>query len=275
MPKTDIRGPWRFRNLTKTVSTGPADIGNHLILAEGHPSPQHVPVFGMNVRMHPSASGAPSLGNNPLDSAVALCDTGGDGTGSDRHEAPWERYPYGLISWLEMLEFSASMFFWCGHILADIEADCLVGSLRVAGDQPVFSLASRLDEKARMKALKSLGRVEQEFRKVGMDITAETLAEVREVLEGEKWQKQTFQWLIDQLKGIHRLAQKELRGKAFFYVPAERIKFHPTVNNPHIFGEGVATAFPSAAFDISESGICLSLARGTASVAHLMRALEI
>jgi hypothetical protein len=66
-----------------------------------------------------------------------------------------------------------------------------------------------------------------------------------------------------------------LAGKTFFYVPAERAKFFPRVKDPHIFGSPVAGAFPSAAFDIAEAGTCLSLARGTASVFHLMRVLEI
>lgn len=47
------------------------------------------------------------------------------------------------------------------------------------------------------------------------------------------------------------------------------------MGNPHIFGEAVADSFPNAAVDISESGVCLSLDRGSAYVFHLMRVLEI
>jgi hypothetical protein len=174
-----------------------------------------------------------------------------------------------------MLQFSAAMFFWCGYVFAELEADCLLGSIPGTGAEPIFQPSLPLDERARVKALRKLRPVEQEFRKIGLEITADTVAELIQTLGGATWQKQNFQWLADQLKSVSRLSQKELKGKAFFYVPAERIKFHPTVKTPHIFGEAVAKAFPSAVYDIAESGVCLSLARGTASVTHLMRVLEI
>jgi hypothetical protein len=41
------------------------------------------------------------------------------------------------------------------------------------------------------------------------------------------------------------------------------------------FGPEVVAAFPSAVFDIEESSKCLATGRGTASVFHLMRALEV
>jgi hypothetical protein len=41
------------------------------------------------------------------------------------------------------------------------------------------------------------------------------------------------------------------------------------------FGAAVATAFPSAAFDIEEAGRCLALERNTAAVLHCMRILEV
>jgi hypothetical protein len=41
-----------------------------------------------------------------------------------------------------------------------------------------------------------------------------------------------------------------------------------------LFGQVVTDHFQSASYDIAEAGKCLSLARGTAAVFHLMRALE-
>ncbi|KKN09485.1 hypothetical protein LCGC14_1046020, partial [marine sediment metagenome] len=40
------------------------------------------------------------------------------------------------------------------------------------------------------------------------------------------------------------------------------------------FGEGVASNFPSAAYDIAEAGQCLALHRSTGCVFHLMRVME-
>ncbi len=173
-----------------------------------------------------------------------------------------------------MLEFSARMFFWCGQILAELRTDCLIGSMNVPGDTPIFAVVTDFDERAREKASRCLKHVETEFRSVGLRITAETVAEIIAVLENEDVRR-NYQWLMDKLETIKGLANKEINGKAFFYVPAERAKFFPTIENQHIFGSEVGAAFSSAAYDISEAGTCLALARGTASVLHLMRVLEI
>jgi hypothetical protein len=47
------------------------------------------------------------------------------------------------------------------------------------------------------------------------------------------------------------------------------------VDNPALFGDGVAQSFPSAARDITEAGNCLAAECGTATVFHLMRAAEV
>jgi hypothetical protein len=191
------------------------------------------------------------------------------------NEPPWEQHPHELVSWLEMLQFSAGNFYWCGHILANLEADCLFDAIPGTGDEPMFQMFSPLKEESKEKTLRRLKSVKEEFLKIGLRITAETVEEVIQEFETAGWKSRNCQWLMDQLKAIDRLSQRELKGKAFFYVPAERTKFWPKVNDPHLFGNDVANAFPSAAFDIVESGVCLALSRGTASVLHSMRVLEI
>jgi hypothetical protein len=55
----------------------------------------------------------------------------------------------------------------------------------------------------------------------------------------------------------------------------EKAKFFTSKEDPYLFGEKVDKAFPSAHFDICESGACLATVRATASVFHAMRVLEI
>jgi hypothetical protein len=160
-----------------------------------------------------------------------------------------------------MLEFSAQMFFWSAYTLRSIRNDCLLGSMTIPGDQPIFNLSKGLDDKAISKALKSLAHVEKQFHDLGMQITAETVHDVIHVLEKDS-PRENFQWLADQIKTIEKLVQREIKGKAFFYVPAERVKFFPLVKEPDVFGNAVARAFPSAIYDISEAGTCLALAKG-------------
>lgn len=191
----------------------------------------------------------------------------------DRAPWPWEANPHQLVT-LDMLSFQAWNFFWCGLTLRGIEQDCLIGSIPVEGDTPMFALSRDLDEKARDKALASLGRVAVEFSGIGLRITSETTSELIAALQDTS-HRHNFQWLIDQVKAIQGLSRKEIAGKAFFYVPAERMKFFPKMRDPHIFGKAVGDAFPSAMQDIAESGVCLALDRGSACVFHLMRVLEI
>lgn len=64
----------------------------------------------------------------------------------------------------------------------------------------------------------------------------------------------------------------EFDGQRFLVLsPSERAAFDP--DGPP-FGNAVDDAFPSASYDISEASKCLGLGRATASVMHLMRALE-
>src|SRR5438094_9781705 len=86
--------------------------------------------------------------------------------------APWEESPYQLLSWWAMLQFSAYMLFFCGGALRQIKADCLLASMVIPGDQPIFNMAADLDQQAKDNAIKALNRVEPEYRKVGMRITA-------------------------------------------------------------------------------------------------------
>jgi hypothetical protein len=187
---------------------------------------------------------------------------------------PWEEHPYQLWSWFEMLHFSALAFFWCGNTLRGLRQDCIVGSMRcIGGGEPMLALPADLDEKARDKALSSLKIVEGEFRKIGLAISADTTKELLDELE--KGTRHNFQWLIDQVMVIEKLCAKELKGKLFLYIPAERAKFWTKQASPDAFGEAVRNAFPSAAFDVHSAAICMATTQSTACVFHLMRALEI
>jgi hypothetical protein len=66
--------------------------------------------------------------------------------------------------------------------------------------------------------------------------------------------------------------EHELDGKAIYFV-SNRVELLE-VSEP-LFGSAVDEKFPSARFDIEEAGKCLALGRATASVMHLMRAMEL
>jgi hypothetical protein len=187
---------------------------------------------------------------------------------------PWEEHRYALTSWWEMISFSSRSLYRCGIVLRSIKADCHVASAICLDGELGFAVLQELDERARTKALRGLRIVQSQFHALGMSVVADTVGDTIGDLEVES-PKRNFQWLIDQITFIERLVEKTLKEKVFFYVPSESAKFFPRLDNPHIFGGDVAAAFTSAAYDISESGTCLALSRGTACVFHLMRVLEI
>lgn len=186
---------------------------------------------------------------------------------------PWQAEPYRLWSLLEMLQFSANGFFWCGRALRSVRADCLAAAAVCVDGEPGFAVYQFIDGKARDKALSSLEAVETHCRHVGMTITADMAKDLIDTLRGGA--KQSFDWLINQTDTIERLAEKELKGKLFLYIPPERAKFWPTRTDPHPFGNVVAEKFPSVAYDVENSALCLATMRSTAAVFHLMRVVEI
>lgn len=198
-----------------------------------------------------------------------------DALEQERILQPWEQHPRELVNWFDMLQFSAHAFFWCGRALRGIKADCHIGSIIIlpGESEPAFAMAQDLDEKARTKATTSLRSVEVEFRKIGLEITAETVKEISE--EIGTGSRHSFDWLHTQIETIEKLAAKEIKGKAFFYIPPERSRFWPKMKEPYAFGEAVARSFPSSIDDVNHAAISLATGLSTGSVFYLMRVLEI
>jgi hypothetical protein len=188
---------------------------------------------------------------------------------------PWIERPFQLLSWWEMLiPFSARQFFWTSYSLQHIVTNCYISAVAVGEDDAAFYLPKPLDDHTRQHAIEGLEPTQRFFEDMGFPISAETIGELIGRLKDPS-PMQNIQWLLDEVRAVRKLCEKELKRKAFFYVPPESAVFFPSVDNIHVFGEAVNTAFPSATFDISEAGTCLALGRASASVFHLMRVLEI
>jgi len=153
-----------------------------------------------------------------------------------------------------------------------MKTDCLLNWGPGRQPHPIALMHEPIDEKTGSNALQRLEHVQEECRKIDLEISASTASEVLErIKSGERV---SFDWLLHQIDQIQKLMQKEMGGKVFLYIPRGRVRFFPLMNAPHLFGEKVSVAFPSASYDISEAGACLGLVRPTASVFHLMRVLE-
>jgi hypothetical protein len=115
--------------------------------------------------------------------------------------------PYRLVTWFDVLFFSAEVFAWCCRELRIIRSDSII-RCAVCGDgsEVGFALAQDLDNEARQRVLLSAETIERWYRSIGLNITAETVKELSaDIDEGRR---HSFQWLHDRIEGIERLASK-------------------------------------------------------------------
>ncbi len=185
---------------------------------------------------------------------------------------PWEEKPYSPISWWEMFQFSASLFYTLGYLMESLFQESL--SKPTFGDVNFDSrlLKQPLDPDTREKAIYTYKTVASECKNVGMVIGSETAEEL--VKKIEKFPDYDYDSLISDNGALRKLLEKEMRGKCFLYITPERGRFWPRTDE-YILGDTVLKAFPSIWFDGSEAAACIAMARGTAGVFHLMRVLEI
>jgi hypothetical protein len=175
-----------------------------------------------------------------------------------------------------MEQFSGYTIYWSGYILESLIADTFLKGERGLGNIPVPTEAFHqpVDIETMQKAIEALKQVETEFRKIGLQITADTALELRQELESDET-LHDFWWLRDKLRNIQKLTRKEMSGRFFVYIAPEQIKFCPRLTQHKLFVDVVAKAFPSTTYDVAQAGICLAVELGTACVFHLMRVLEI
>jgi hypothetical protein len=185
---------------------------------------------------------------------------------------PWQEHPYRLISWLDMLEFSSHNFVWCATSLEKIKYYSYMASAENR-QEPIFNPAANIDDETKGEAIKAFEVMEQELRKVGLSLTANTLVRiVRDLKDASR--PQNYGWLITQSNTIRGLIDDELKDKVFFYIPADRAKYYLNESASSLVDQAVDFKFPSAARDIHESEKCYALGRNTACAFHAFRCLE-
>lgn len=114
-----------------------------------------------------------------------------------------------------------------------------------------------------------LGHAVIAFERSGMKQVSQQLATIKSNLDRPHMKHVALaaeaRHALDLMLGV-------LKERKFLRVGLSRARY---LDKDHLFGEGVAAAFPSASHDIKEAGNCLAAECGTASVFHLMRAAEI
>jgi hypothetical protein len=151
-----------------------------------------------------------------------------------------------------MLELDAREFIEIIHLLLTAEHQIR----EKAGELTPMLLASR--DLANDKMVASLNKLE-------LPVSVKT---AEEMVAGAK----TIEALHSAMEQLWNTVAMELDGRKF-YGPLTR--FASYYEQPKLFGDEVFNKFPSANNDIFEAGTCLALERGTATVMHLMRVVEV
>ena len=157
-----------------------------------------------------------------------------------------------MVTLLELLEHNAEAFCRLSSVLG--QAMLIVG-FGTANDRTLSELAGSLGELQREVQRLELGSVDKHIERIKHSWFEERTNPTRAALDQ----------LYDRLRDA-------LEERLFLAVPLGTADLYQ--QKASLFGNSVDDAFPRSVEDISEAGKCLSLDRATASVFHLMRAME-
>ncbi len=159
--------------------------------------------------------------------------------------------PYRVVTLLELLEHNAEAF---------CRLSSLMGQLMVG---------LRVNFRGTLDGVASLGELQREAQRLGLSTTTKQLQRIYDSIESGT-PPETISKLVEE--AYLRLLD-EIEERIFVAIPSEMTDVYRQSEPP--FGISAENAFPLATGDISEAAKCLALGRSTASVFHLMRAMEI
>jgi hypothetical protein len=171
---------------------------------------------------------------------------------------PWMENPYRLVSLWDMLPFLAYDF---------CRASCVIGQLYAQVKSGVYPTDSSWGMVGG-----ELGMLERACESLGL---ASALAQIRRIkpifVDGA--QNVVYADLARDIMEVQTRLIDDLHARTFLVLQSEYAGYYQGTSGQ--FGYAVDGAFPSAAYDISESSKCYALHRSTGCVFHLMRVLEI
>jgi hypothetical protein len=170
---------------------------------------------------------------------------------------PWRVFPYSLLTWWEMEQFSAAVFYDFGSRLGGARKNLESGSEKTI---------SKADWQ-KTSGYKTLKRVRAQCEAIGLTISVLSVDKFLKGVHGNLSTKRLSQALSEIENTIH----SEMSVEQFFYMPRKQSDFY---DQPELFGKKVDARFPKIQFDMIEAGNCFAMGRGTACVFHLMRIME-
>lgn len=173
----------------------------------------------------------------------------------DAARVPWETGSPSLWSLLDMVKAYGHIFYYISTSLARLQ-----GAQYPDEDQPISDTATG-------GVITILVGIHATAKEVGLLATSERIMRLAKKVR----QRITPGEYKVEVRYLSETLEDELKTKGFLHIPDNYVAFYEA---KHLFGKGVAKAFPSANFDVQEAGTCLACGRYTASIFHLMCATE-
>lgn len=175
---------------------------------------------------------------------------------SDRAAVPWYSHPFDLISWMEIVEFSASKFLQLTNGWAKLEV-LLTGSKSNHFPEEARSVLRKIPWPNLLVACKALG----------LTVTAKSVERLVTLCQSGNPPVSVVRQAFSEL---NQRFIDEIDSNLFLYIPKTHAAWYRSEND---FSSQVQDSFPSTSYDIKEAGKCLALRRNTACVFHLMRVM--
>jgi hypothetical protein len=180
---------------------------------------------------------------------------------------PWENAPYGVVSLLDVLDFSAKEYIESAHRFG-----------LFLGDPAKDSSDSRF-------LSESLSFLLQNCHKLGLAVTQENIVllmqdMVKESPQSFRKEPDGFRLvgaqiprdrMVHHIEAIYSAMRVELGSMLFKAIPRDRSNY---ASPKWLEKLQLVTKFPTSFTELERSGMCYALGQPTASVFHSMRALE-
>lgn len=180
-----------------------------------------------------------------------------------------------IVSLWDMLQFeSEGLLSAMSYIGAMISEYKIHARLRSQGHQLV--LVQDINDKAHLiKSIETIVAFSEANRlKVSAKLAARTRKNILDLItRNQGTGSEIFVSISSELAALLNCFITETSQQKFFAMPDTSDEFHQSADD--LFGFEVIDRFPQIAFDVTETGKCLSFGLWTAAVMHTMRVLEV
>jgi len=179
---------------------------------------------------------------------------------NDQAVWPWQAEPYKLRSLLEMNILESHRIAYIAKYLGETTEKA---RSKIDDNKP-------LDDSDTATLKHAVEGIRDELEGLGLESPLDQAIRISQRLE--KQPQPSVEQDVAALVELHNRFYDALRRTLCFILPSDRAVFY---RNSQLFGVAVAERFAAATLDIEEAGKCLALQRGTATVFHLMRVMEV